>query len=99
MFYCERACWNFGKVIVILSVILTVSCSAERSFSVLPKQKQTRSTMGLDHLSHLALLYIERSYDNGVDIEKVIDEFQSKKGCSKFFFHPIFRPKNVGYLS
>ena len=49
--------------------------------------------MGQDHLSHLALLCIERAYVNRVDIEKVIDEFSSKKGCPKFFFYSIFRSK------
>ena len=51
--------------------------------------------MGQDRLNHLALLCFERAYVNKVDIEKVIDEFSSKKGHSKFFFQPIFRPKNV----
>ena len=51
--------------IFILSVIPTVSCSAERSFSVLRRPKANlKSTMGQDCLSHLALLYIERAYIN-----------------------------------
>ena len=37
-------------------------------------------------LSHLALLRIERAYSNRVDAEKVIDEFESRKGRFKFFF-------------
>ena len=45
--------------------------------------------MGQDCLSYLALLCIERIYVNRVDIEKVTDEFPSKK----FFFQPIFRQK------
>ena len=35
--------------------------------------------MGQDRFSHPALLCIERTYVNVVDIEKVIDEFSSKK--------------------
>ena len=39
-----------------------------------------------DCLNHLALLRIERAYSNRVDTEKVIDEFQSRKGRCEFFF-------------
>ena len=42
--------------------------------------------MGQDRLSHLALLYIKGAYVNRVDIEKVIDDFLSKKVRLKFFF-------------
>ena len=35
----QRARWNLGKVVVILSVIPTVSCSTERSLSVLRRPK------------------------------------------------------------
>ena len=59
-------------------------------------KRNLRSTMGQDHLNHLALLSIERNYVNRVGIEKVIDEFSSKTGRSKFFFQPTFRPKNIG---
>ena len=48
--------------------------------------------------SHLAILCIERAYVNRLDIVKVTHEFSPKKGRSKFFFQPIFRPKNIGYL-
>ena len=41
--------------------------------------------MDQDCLGHLALLRIERAYSNRVDTEKVIDEFESRKGCSEFF--------------
>ena len=37
IFFGERAYWNFGKVVVITSVTPTLSCSAERLFSVLQK--------------------------------------------------------------
>ena len=42
--------------------------------------------MGQDCLSHLALLCTERVYFNRVDIEKVTDEFPSRKNLFKFFF-------------
>ena len=42
----EGAHWNSEKVVVILSVIPTVSCSTERSFSVLQRPKTNlRSAM------------------------------------------------------
>ena len=39
VYFGERGRWNFGKVAVILSVISSVSCSAERSFSVFRRPK------------------------------------------------------------
>ena len=66
-------------------------CSSGRSFSVLRRPKE-------DCLSHLALLSIECAYFNRVDIEKLFYELSSKKGCSKFFFQAIFRPKNIDDL-
>ena len=54
--------------------------------------------MGQDCLSYLALLCIERVYVKRVDIEKVTDEFPSKKIFFKFFFQPIFRQKKVSDL-
>ena len=95
----ERAHWNFGKVAVILSVILTVSCSTERSFSVLGRPKiNLSSTMGQDRLSHLALLCIERAYVRRGDNQKVTDRLSSEEGRPKFFSQPIFRPKIIGYF-
>ena len=77
---------NLGTVFVIINIILATSCSAEQSFSVLRKLKRyPRSTLEEDCLSHLALLRVERAYSNRVDTEKVIDEFESRKGCSEFF--------------
>ena len=68
-------------------------------FSVLRRPKANlRSDVGQDRLSHLGLLYIERTYVNRVDIEKLIDGFSSKTGRSKFFFQAISRPKNFGDL-
>ena len=77
---------NFGKVVVILSIIPAVSCCAEGSFSVLQKLKTyLRITRDLDCLSNLALLRIQRSYSNRIDTGKVIDEFEFRKSRSKFF--------------
>ena len=39
-----------------------------------------------DCLSHLKLLRIEHAYNNRVDTEKVIDEFEPRKDRSEFFF-------------
>ena len=100
IFFAERGHRNFGKIAVIFSGMPTVYCSSGRSFSVLRRPKTTpRSTMRQeDCLSHLALLSIECAYFNRVDIEKLFYKLSSKKDCSKFFFQPIFRPKNVGDL-
>ena len=62
------------------------------------RKTSLRSTMVQDCINQLALLSIERTYFNRVDIKKVIDEFPSKAGRSKFFFQPIFRSKKVGDL-
>ena len=78
---------RLGTVAVILNIIPATSCSAEWSFIVLRKLKTyPGSTMEEDCLNHLALLRIERAYSNRVDTEKVIDEFQSRKGRCEFFF-------------
>ena len=78
---------NLGTVVVILDIIPATSCSAERSFSVLQKLKRyPRRTMEEDCLSHLTLLRPEHAYNNRVDTEKVIEEFESRKDRSEFFF-------------
>ena len=77
---------HLGTVVVIINITPATSCSPEQSFSVLWKLKRyPRSTLEEDCLSHLALLRVERAYSNRVDTEKVIDEFESRKGCSEFF--------------
>ena len=43
--------------------------------------------MDQDCLGRLALLRIERAYSNRVNTEKVIDEFESRKGSFKFFLN------------
>ena len=74
---------NFGKVVVILSIIPAASCFAQRSFNLLQKPKTyLRSTRDQDHL---ALLRIERGYSNRVDTKKVIDGYELRKGSSKLF--------------
>ena len=70
---------NLGTVDLILNIIPATSCSAERSFNVLRKLKTY-------HRERLALLRIQRAYNNRVDTEKVIDYFESRKGHSEFFF-------------
>ena len=79
---------NFGKVFVFLNIIPATSCYAERPFFVLRKLKPyLRRAMDQDCLGHLALLRIERAYSNRVNTEKVIDEFESRKGSFKFFLN------------
>ena len=90
----ERTLQNVGKVVIILSVLPTFYCSVERSFCVLRIPKTNlKSILVQNYLIHLALLCIERTYVNRLDIEKVIDEFSSEKGRSKFIFQPMFRPE------
>ena len=74
-FFGDRARYNFGEIVVILSVTPTVSCSAEQSFSILQRPKTTlRSIMGQDLLRHLALLCIERAYVNRIDFQPILDQ-------------------------
>ena len=93
IFFSRRARWNFGKVVVILSVVPTVSCSAERSLSILQRSKTDQKHHEI--ASVIWHCYILNMLTNRVDIEKVIDEFSSEKVRSKFFFQPIFIPNNV----
>ena len=97
IFFAERAHWNFGKNVVILSGMPTVSCSSGRSFSVLRRPKTTpRSTMGQeDCLSHLTLLSIECAYFNRVDIEKLFDKLSSKKIVPSSFSNQFLDQKTL----
>ena len=67
-----------------------IKCDQIRSFlwiwSHLPKKSLMKTS------------FFVQCYVNRVDIEKVIDEYPSKKYHSKFFFQSIFRPKNVDDL-
>ena len=80
IFFGQRLRWIFGKVVIILSVIATVSCSADRSFSILRRpETKLRIILGKGRPNHLALICFEHSYVNRVDIGKVIDEVSSEK--------------------
>ena len=46
--------------------------------------------MGQEHLSHLALLSIERGYANRIDMNKAIDVFASLKNREELFFLTCF---------
>ena len=83
--------FSLGTVAVILNIITATSCSAERPFSLLGKLEiYPGSIMEENCLSHLALLRIERAYSNRVDTEKVIHQFESRKGRFEFFFQSMF---------
>ena len=72
IFFSERACYSFGKIVVILSVAPTVPSYAEQSFSVQQRPKTNlKSTMGQDCLCHLALLCTERAYVNRIDFQPI----------------------------
>ena len=62
-------------IVVIVSVAPTVSCSAEKLFSILRIAKTNlRRVMGQDILSHLALICIERACVNRVDFQSILDQ-------------------------
>ena len=65
---------HFAKSVKILCIIPATSCTSERSFSALRRLKTClRSTMGQSRLNSLAVISIERAYENLVlnnDIEK-----------------------------
>ena len=72
IFFGEKACCNFGKFVVILSIAPTVPCYAGQSFSVLRKPKANhRSIMGQNYLSNLALLCVERVYLHRVNFQPI----------------------------
>ena len=58
-FFGEKTRWNFGEVVVLLSIISTASCFAERSFSVFWRLETSQRDHG--RLSHLALLCIDHA--------------------------------------
>ena len=78
----------FRKVVIVLSVIATVSCSVDRSFSILRRpETKLRIIMGKGRPNHLALICFEHSYVNRVDIGKVIDEVSSEKVVQSSFLN------------
>ena len=52
-----------------------------------------RSTMGDDYPGHLALLCIDHTYVNRVDVEKVINEFSSTKVVPTSFSNQLLDQK------
>jgi len=69
----------FWKVALILAVIPTTSCSAERSFSGLRRMKTyLHSSKGQDRLNNLAIINIERVATNHVlqlQMNEIINTF------------------------
>ncbi|ESO06698.1 hypothetical protein HELRODRAFT_153267, partial [Helobdella robusta] len=62
------------------------NCSAERSFSCLKRVKiYLRSTMSEERLNYLAILCIEKTILQDLDIKFVIDEFARRKASRKVF--------------
>ena len=85
---------EFSKVVHIIAVIsVTSGCSAERSFSALPRIKTyLRSTMGQQRVSNIALINIEKPYANSVvnnDMGRVIDIFGRRNGRESYFFYVL----------
>ena len=97
-FFGEKTRWKFGKVDVILSVIPTaflfcwtvVYGFAKTKNNPYKNPLKSLQSMEHDHLSHQELLCIERAYVDRVDIEKVVDEFLSRKGRFSFSTQLIY---------
>ena len=69
-------CINY-YLLSILGVLPITTCEAERSVSALCRLKTyTRSTMGMEMLTGLALMNIHRHID--IDIDQVITVFAAK---------------------
>lgn len=72
--------------LIFLTIPVTVA-SAERSFSKLKLIKNyLRNSMSQNRLSNIAILNIERSRTDELDIEKIIDNFANAKARKKNFF-------------
>lgn len=73
----------FPNLVIALRILLTLPVSitsGERSFSKLKLIKNyLRSTMGQDRLSDLALISIESSLCDSLDINDIIDDFANLK--------------------
>jgi len=71
--------------LIFLTIPVTVA-SAERSFSKLKLIKNyLRNSMSQNRLSNIAILNIERSRTDELDIEKIIDNFANAKARKKKF--------------
>jgi len=71
--------------LIFLTIPVTVA-SAERSFSKLKLIKNyLRNSMSQNRLSNIAILNIERSRTDELDIEKIIDNFANAKARKKHF--------------
>ena len=78
---------HFARAAKILATRPATSCTAERSFSCLRRVKTyVRPTMGQVRFCNLALINLERSFSNHVDIEKIVDIFGKRSGREKHFF-------------
>ncbi|ESN91287.1 hypothetical protein HELRODRAFT_70514, partial [Helobdella robusta] len=73
---------------ILLKIFLTIplsNASGESYFSVLKRIKNySKSTMGDQKLSNLAIMYIEQETLNRVDTAIIIDEFAISKTRKKF---------------
>ncbi|KAF0708284.1 zinc finger MYM-type protein 1-like, partial [Aphis craccivora] len=84
----DMAC-SFPDVLTACLIFLTIPvtvASAERSFSKLKLIKNyLRNSMSQNRLSNIAILNIERSRTDELDIEKIIDNFANAKARKKNF--------------
>jgi hypothetical protein len=66
------------KTLKMFTIIPVTRCTCERVFSKLTDVKtKLRSTMGLDRLESLLLLFTEQEMVSKVDLNAVIDKFNS----------------------
>lgn len=74
---------NLTACLIFLTILVTVA-SAERSFSKFKIVKNyLKNSMSQDRLSNIAILNIERSRSDELDIEKIIDNFANAKARKK----------------
>lgn len=73
----------YPNVNIALRIYLTIpvsNCSCERSFSALKRIKNyLRSCMCEDRLNFLSIMYIESSFLQTIDTDKIINDFAEKK--------------------
>lgn len=79
-----------SKLIRLLLVLPSSSCTAERSFSALRRLKTyLRSTMTAERLNSVAVLHIHKEITDTVDIQDVIRNFVSANDTRRSMFGAI----------
>jgi hypothetical protein len=68
----------FYKILQLFTIIPVTSCTCERVFSKMTIMKsKLRSTMKQERLDSLLLLFTEQELTSGINLDSVIDEFNT----------------------